>query len=74
MCSQNDDPTGWAEAEQRPASRIERIDDLAERLANYNEARAREQLRERIRIVGWIFVLMFVGLFLIVIWNASPNA
>ena len=81
MCSRDDDPTGWgAEAdvdlayEQRPATRSERIDELAERLAHYNEERAREQLQRRVRLIGWLFILMFVGLFLVVIWNASPNA
>jgi hypothetical protein len=66
-----DDPSQYDEAETRPASRYEENDwtshDLADALNRLTEERERARLQERIRIVGWIFVIGFVVLFLIVI-------
>lgn len=61
----------YDEAEERPASRYEENDwssaDLADALNRLTEERERARLQERIRIVGWVFVIGFVVLFLIVI-------
>ena len=57
----------WNDLEKRPASRWEdEAQSLAERLSTYNEQQARDALRARVRIVGWIFVIAFVFLFVVV--------
>lgn len=74
MCSRDDDPTGWGAAadEDISYSRAATRDDwdsqeLADALNRLTEERERQRLQERIRLVGWVFAIGFVVLFLIVI-------
>lgn len=74
MCSRDDDLTGWGQAADediefsRPATRDEwDSHELAVALNRLTEERERARLQERIRVVGWVFAIGFVVLFLIVI-------
>lgn len=76
MCSRDDDPTGWGAAADediaysRPATRDEwDSKELADALNRLVQERERTRMQERIKLVGWVFCIAFVILFLLV-WRA----
>ena len=44
---------------------------LAERLETFNEYKAREAMRKRVRLIGWIFIVLFVLAFIAIAWLLS---